>query len=417
MKNIRPLVVALCMNMSIVGMAVVPHVVMAADKQEVGVKVGKPLQEAQKAAQEKRFDDALAKLREAEAVAEKTPFEQHKINEFFQYVYIQQKKYGEAAAVTEKLIDDGLMSPSEVDTSVKQVFQMYSAVKNNAKAMEYLQRWLKSHPGDPDMTAYLGQLQAQSGQQKQALETLGGLVSSTEKAGGVPKEDWLKIMYGLSFKASGNNTSYDKQTLGIIEKLVRYYPNENYWGAMLSGLKNQATSDASKFQLYRLMLSVGILKDANDYIEMAQLANNFGYPGEANNVLDAGFAKGVLGTGPGKDREERLRATIKKAAEADKGSLPALEKKASAAATGQDDASLGEAYLGYGQYPQAIEALERGIKKGGLKKEDQAEIALGIAYLRSNQADKARASFKQVTGDSDLGRIASLWGLHASAKR
>ena len=164
------------------------------------------------------------------------------------------------------------------------------------------------------------------------------------------------------------------------------------------------------------MLSVGTMKTPEEYFGLAQLANNAGFPGEGLSVLNTGTAKGVLGAAAGKDREERLRASISKLADADKAALPALDKKARAAATGQDDVSLGEAYMGYERYPEAIEALERGIKKGGLKKPDQAQIALGLSYLRSGQTEKARSAFKQVSGESELGRLASLWVLHANAK-
>jgi tetratricopeptide (TPR) repeat protein len=417
MKKIRVLLSVLSLNLAVFGAVVVLPVTsaIAADEQKVSSKVGKPLQEALTAGQAKQWDQALVKLREAEAAADKTAFDQFKINEVYAWVYINQKKYGDAAGVYEKLLASGYLSAEQSDQYVKQIAQMYLQTKNNAKAMEYLQRWLKAHPGDAEMTAILGQLQYQSGQLKQSLDTFSGLVSATEKAGQKPKEDWLKIMYGVAYKLGGTQT-LDQTTLNVVEKLLRYYPNETYWAAMLSGLKSQQSTDGYKFQLDRLMLSVGTLKDPNQFIDMAQLANVFGFPGEAQSVLEAGYAKGVLGAGASKEREDRLKASITKLAEADKASLPALDKKARAAATGQDDVTLGEAYMGYGQYPQAIEALERGIKKGGVKKPDQAQIALGISYLRSGQTDKARAAFRQVPAEAELGRISSLWSLHAAAK-
>lgn len=420
MKKIRVLLSVLSLNLAVLGaIAMLPATSAAAadEQQKVGAKVGKPLQEALTAGQSKQWDQALVKLREADAVADKTAFEQFKINEIFAWVYINQKKYSDAAGVYEKLLDSSYVSAADADQYTKQIAQMYLQTKNNAKAMEYLQRWLKAHPGDADMTAILGQLQYQSGQQKQALDTFNGLVSTTEKAGQKPKEDWLKIMYRISYQLAGNANTLDKPTLNIVEKLLRYYPNETYWSALLSGLKMQQNSDAYRFQLDRLMLSVGTLKDPNEFIEMAQLANNFGYPGEALSVLQTGYTKGIIGAGAGKEREDRLKASITKLADTDKAALAALDKKARAAAMGQDDVILGEAYMGYGQYPQAIEALERGLKKGGVKKLDQAQIALGISYLRAEQVDKARAAFKQVPADAELGRIASLWSLHAGAAK
>lgn len=419
MKNIRPLITILGMNLLALTATVILPVdsAVAANDQKVGSKVGKPLQDALTAGQSKQWEQALAKVREADAVADKTPFEQFKVNEIYAWAYINLKKYAEAAGIYEKILASGFLSPAETDQYVKNIAQMYLQTNNSTKAMDYLQRWLKDHPGDADMTAILGQLQFKAGQLKQSLDTFGGLVSSAEKTGQKPKEDWLKFMYRVSFQLSGTANTLDKPTLAIIEKLVRYYPNESYWTSLLSGLKQQQNPDSVTFQLDRLMLAVGTLKDAKDFTDMAQLANNFGFPGEGMSVLDLGYSKGILGTGPGKDREERVKASIQKLVDSDKAALPALDKKARAAATGQDDVTLGEAYYGYGRYPEAIEALERGIKKGGLKKPDQAQLALGVTYLRSGQNDKARAAFKQVSTDSELGRIASLWILHASSAK
>ncbi|MGE0114008.1 MAG: tetratricopeptide repeat protein [Steroidobacteraceae bacterium] len=418
MKNIRAILTVVGMNLAVFNAAALLPVVqaIAAEEQKVSAKVGKPLQEALAAGQAKQWDQALTKLREADAVGEKSAYDQFKINQIYAWLYTSQKKYGEAAAVYEKLLDSGFISSAESDQYIKQIAQMYLQTKNNTKAMEYLQRWLKGHPGDNDMTAVLGQLQYQSGQTKQALDTFAGLVNSAEKAGQKPKEDWLKLMYRISYQASGSSTVLDKTTLGIVDKLLRYYPNETYWTAMLAGLRGQQGSDAYQFQVDRLRVAVGILKEPNEFVEMAQLARSLGYAGEALSVMEAGYAKGILGSGPGKEREDRLRDSVKKLADADVAALPSLDKKARAAASGQDDAILGETYMGIGQYPQAIEALERGLKKGGIKNPDQAQIALGIAYLRSNQVDKARTAFKAVDGDSDLGRIARLWLLHAASK-
>lgn len=421
MKKLSVLVSALCLSLTTVAVitAIAPAVAVAAEEQKVGVKVGKPLQDAIAAGQAKKWDEAAAKLRDAQAVEGKTSFEEFKVNQILAWVLINQKKFGEAAGVYEKILDSGFLSGEEADQNVKTIVQLNLQAKQYSKAMEYLQRWLKAHPNDTDMSFVLAQLQAQTGQYKQARDSADNLVAGAEKAGQKPKEDWLKLEYLVSSKLNDNPQRLDKQTLGVVEKLLRYYPNANYWEAYLTGLKlqlaQQPNSDGLKFQLYRLMLDVGALKASDDYIELAQLANSFGFPGEAVSVLQAGFNNKVLGANDQtKERETRLLASMKKNAEVDTAQLPALDKKARAAAVGQDDALLGEAYLGYGQNAQAIEALERGLKKGGVKKPDQAEMALGIAYVRNKQKDQAKAAFKQVGSDSDLGRIASLWVLHAT---
>ena len=70
--------------------------------------VGEPLKKAQEAMAKKQWDTALAEIKKAQAVEKKTPFEAYQIDEFLGYVLIQQKKYGEAAPVFERMLNSRL---------------------------------------------------------------------------------------------------------------------------------------------------------------------------------------------------------------------------------------------------------------------------------------------------------------------
>ena len=446
MKKYRAILAALNLAVLVAAASVPASSVLAADEGKVSTKLGKPVTDAQRALQAKQWDQALSKLREADAIGDKTAYDQFMINQLYAAAYQGQKKYGEAAAVYEKLIESGRLSDAQKDQYTKLIAQLYLQVRNNAKSTEYLERWLKAHPNDTEMTALLAQSQYQAGQFKRAMDTLTELVKASERAGARPKEDWLKLMYSIAFKLNDDRKGHDDRkdqgmqagpppqgmdaqgmgappapapsmdsvTVDVLEKLVRYYPSPAYWQSLLlSGLKQQRMSDMSRFQLDRLVLSVGIMKSSNDFIELAQLSRNFGLPGEALRVLDKGYASGAIGSGPGKDREDRLKAAVVKEVEKQKSELAGLEAKARSAPTGQEDATLGEIYLSYGQYPQAVEALERAIKKGNFKDPDRARFALGIAQYSSNHADKARNAFRQIPKSSEYGRIAELWALHA----
>ena len=81
--------------------------------------------------------------------------------------------------------------------------------------------------------------------------------------------------------------------------------------------------------------------------------------------------------------------------------------------TGEADVRIGLAYLSYGQLPQALAAIQRGIGKGGLKNPAEAQLLLGIAQLRSGNKAEAVKAFKAVSGDPTLTRLGNLWALRA----
>ena len=57
----------------------------------------------------------------------------------------------------------------------------------------------------------------------------------------------------------------------------------------------------------------------------------------------------------------------------------------------------------------SIALMQQGIKQGKLKRVDEANLHLGIAYLRAGQKAKARETFKLVGGTDGTADLARLW--------
>ncbi|MGH6612014.1 MAG: tetratricopeptide repeat protein, partial [Burkholderiaceae bacterium] len=71
---------------------------------------------------------------------------------------------------------------------------------------------------------------------------------------------------------------------------------------------------------------------------------------------------------------------------------------------------IGLAYTGMGQFDKGIALIQQGIAKGkGKVRADEANLHLGIAYLRAGQKAKAQQAFKQVGGTDGTADLARLW--------
>ncbi len=57
--------------------------------------------------------------------------------------------------------------------------------------------------------------------------------------------------------------------------------------------------------------------------------------------------------------------------------------------------------------------MEQGIKKGGLRRPEDAKLHLGIAYLQAGQKAKALQTFKTVGGTDGAAELARLWTVQA----
>ena len=101
----------------------------------------------------------------------------------------------------------------------------------------------------------------------------------------------------------------------------------------------------------------------SDYIEMAQLLGDAALPAEAQTVLEKAMAGGLI-KDEQKERTNRLLNSFKTRADADKKGQAQLDAEATKNPAGELDVKLGEVYYGFGDYQNAVTAINRGIQKG-----------------------------------------------------
>jgi outer membrane protein assembly factor BamD (BamD/ComL family) len=379
--------------------------VAAPKQQKVSEKVGKPLQEAQAALQAKDYNKALAKLGEAKAVEKRSPYENYVISQFETNAYVGLKQYDKAAKAIQATIDSGIAAPEEVATLRKNLIQIHYSLKNYGAAVTAAQQYLAQNPGDTDMQVLVAQSQYLQGKCGEASASVKKLVDSAKAAGKPVKEEWLQIILSCAHKAQDKNSMRD-----ALEQLVRIAPsNKDYWRDLINAFRATNTTDAMNLESFRLMKQVGSLTTADDYMEMAQVAVLLGVPGEAQAVIQDGYAKKVLGQGNDAGRHERLKKTVDDAVVADKKETASLEKEAAAATTGEKDVAVAESYASYAQWDKAIASFQSGIKKGGLKNPAAAQLHLGQALLAAGKKAEADAAFKAVKGDAAYEKLAGYW--------
>ena len=417
MRNNTMKVTALSIRVLVAGAAIIAAaglvaatpVFAAEGKQTNSAKLAKPLKEAHDDLNAKKYADAIAKLREAEGMAGKTPYDQHLINDMLGFAYARTQNYAEAAKAWEAELDDGFIPQSEVPTRVRQLAEANYQIKNYDKAIEFGLRAIKGGFADEELRTLVGQAYYLKGDWKNTLHFEEGLIDDKIKNGQTPKNESLQLVLSACVKL--NDSACETRAL---EKIVTYYPKPDYWYQLLFTMRQQTSgNDANTLQTYRLMSEVDVLKSPEDYTEMAQLALEAGSPGEAQHILEKGIAKGVFTDPRAKAKNQRLLESAKKAAATDQANLPKIEKDADAAPNGAKNVGVGLAYLGYGQYDKAVDEISKGLAKGGLRNESEARLLLGIAQLKAGHKEDATKSFHAVKGDPSLERLANLWSLHA----
>jgi tetratricopeptide (TPR) repeat protein len=413
MKSTSKYIAAFMLGVASVGVLSIgtSTVAVAADeKPKVSKNAAKPLKAAQEAMQAQKYDEALAKLKEAQGVSGLQPYDQHLINEMLGFVYVRQQNYAEAAKALEAGLNSGFLEASEQPQRIKALAQVNYQIKNYDKAIEFGNRAVKEGIADEDMYTLVGQAYYIKGDYPGTLKFIDSWTESLVKAGKTPKEQPLQLAMSSCVKMDDAAC-----TTKALERMVAYYPKAEYWQNLLYSMfqSPEASNDKSMLHVYRLASEVDVLKRPEDYTEMAQLSIESGSPGEAVRILEKGFAKNVFTEQRDKDRNQRLLDSAKKQAAADQASLAKLEKDVASAKTGDKDVGLGLAYYSYEQYPKAVDAFSRGLSKGGVRNEPETRLLLGISQLKAGNAEEATKTFKSVKGNGTLERLANLWSLHA----
>ncbi len=386
---------------------IAPTVQAQATDAKVGPKVGKLLQDALNASKQKKNNEALAKLKAADAVSGKSSLEQLKIAEMYGYVYLQQRNYPAAAAAYERTLNSGQLTPAQTNDRIKQIAQL-SFPKDVKKTIEYTTRWLKATGSkDPDMYAMLGQAYQLGGNDKAAISATEVAMRNAQAAGKRPDENWLRIL----LKSYGNLN--DTAALSrLTTSLVTLYPTKENWQLLSSALRKQAQGDDRvALNVYRLMGELDLMDEPRLFTEWAIVSIQAGLPGEALKTMELGYARKVLGADDA--RNQRIMNDARTRIKAQEQSLAKLEQNAIASPQGLADVQLGEVFMSYGMPDKAIAAAKRGLQKGSLPNTDDAWMMIGRGQIAKKNGAEARKAFSQVKG-KDLGSIARLWMIYAS---
>jgi hypothetical protein len=382
----------------------------------------KPLFDAQKAVQDKRYPDALAKLKEADGNAKKTPVDQHFINQLYLSVYAATGDnagalpYLEAMAADSDPVTDAAQRQSLLRTLANINYQM--AKDDPArydKAIEFGNRAISAGDTSEDVKTLVAQAYYLKKDFAGASKFEADWVQAKINKGEAPESRQLQIWVGACSEAK------DSECLNrALAMLVTYYPDKKNWLEAIGEFERQVEATKSlnnrvQLQLYRLMLDINALERPGEFTEAANLSLEQGSPGEAQSIVQKGLDSHVFTDPREKDNAQKLLESAKKRAVADRASLTEQEQDVGKAASGQPSAALGYAYFGYQQYDKAAQLLTAGLAKGGLKDEQGSRLLLGISQLRSGHKDEAIQSFQAVKGDPALEKLATLWVARAKS--
>ncbi|KVR96153.1 tetratricopeptide repeat protein [Burkholderia vietnamiensis] len=356
--------------------------------------VAKPLAAAQDLYRAHKYRDALGKIAQAAAVPNRTPYETYMVEATRGAAAMAAGDTGVAAQAYETVLNSGRLSGADEQRTTAVLAGIYFQQKNYPQAIRVAQRYLKAGGTDPDMRTLLTQSYYLSNDCSQVVSQLKASTEAQAKAGHAPDEGQLQMLATCAQKSK--DAGAYRSALGM---LVAYHPSPAYWADMISAIRGSPGYLSSlDLDIYRLRRATGTLTTADGYMEMTQLALVAGTPAEGRQVIDQGFASGVLGKDGQANREKRLQALAAKRAQA-----------GADAANPVAPLDVGMNLVFAGHAAQGLSTMEQVIAKGGLEHPDAARLRLGEAYYVAGQKAHAVQVLRTVKGNDGSADLAKLW--------
>ena len=401
----------LAVMLAVVCLGFSPQSAFSADKekgQQISRVIAKEMTAAQKDLQAQQWADALKNLDAAEGKSGLTPFDQKTIAYFKGFANVKLGNLKAAQASFEKSLATGAASAEDKTSITRTLFGIAASTNQFQKTIDYGKEMSDAGSATPNDLAIIAQSYFQLKDCKNSGVWVDKAVAASRKAGETPKENLFLFKLQCASDA-GDNAAM----VPVLNELIRLNNKSTYWNTLLRIERQEERDDHNTLMLYRVMYDTGAMNAGSDYIEMAQLLGDAALPAEAQTVLEKAISGGLVKEEQ-KERTNRLLNSFKTRAEADKKGQAQLDVEATKNPAGELDVKLGEVYFGFGDYQNAVTAINRGLQKGQIKHQDEAYVYLGrsqVALKNTAEAKKAFVGLKSVPNIS--ARVLRLWELYA----
>ncbi len=377
--------------------------------QSMSKKVYDKLTEAQELIEGKQYEQGLAALRDLEREKKLTPYEKAQLYNYFAYTYFTLEKYQDAIRSYEKVLKQPELPEALIANSLYTLAQLYFITEEYKKAVATIEKWFKNTE-KPSENAYmlLGQGYYQLEQYKKSLGPLKKAYKMVKDRGDQPKQNLLLLM-----RVDYYNLGDYKNMVNVLKELVVLYPKTEYWLTM-AGAYSELKKLEKQMSIMEMLYERGDLVRGNQQLNLANLYLLHEVPYKAAKVLDKGMKKGVIKKIV---RNLRLLSQAWLQAQESKKAIEPLRQAANLSKDGDLDIRLAQAYINLDRYKEAVDALETGLKKGGIKRRDTAQVMLGLANFELQRFNASIKAFTKASKDKRSRKTAEQWLAHVKSEK
>ena len=414
MNNISRISHAICLTLMCAALAVNPAAAQDDDAakrqsqkqktkqaQAVSKEVYDRITKAQELVDAKDYQGALKSLNSLYNPDKLTEYEQANVLNYIGFVYYNMDDITNAIRTYERMV----AIPSLEDQMKKQttytMAQLFTMEEQYEKALSTLDKWfiLETNPA-PEPFILKAQNLYQVQRYSAMIEPIRNAMRVAEARQKPIKEDWYVLLNFAYFTLEDYRQVRDIQKILLVN-----WPKKRYWFS-LAGAFTELGEDENLINAYAAANDQRMLEKESELVTMAQLFLQREVPFKAGQLLETEMASGRVSKNA---KNYRLLSQAWQLSMEDEKAIPALEEAARLSDEGELDVRLGNALLNTGEYSDCVASVRNGIRKGGLKSPDNAQISLGMCLYNLRQYRASIEAFQTAAKTPRSRRVSNQW--------
>lgn len=345
------------------------------------------LMAAQENTREGKYAEAIALLDGIKDSDRLNSYARSQMWNFYAYIYASQDQYQNAIAAYKKILTEPDAPAGLKLTSKYTLAQLYFQLEDYDSVIDFMEQWLREIE-KPTATAYIMLTQAHF--QRRAfdasLENLDKAIQLEKAQDKTIKENWLRLKVAIFFEKKDT-----KNVLKTYRELMLRYPRIAYL-RQIAGLHGELNEERRRLTTFDAVYLSGDMDKGADLLNLAYMYLGQALPYRAARIIEQGLDEGKI---EATTRNVEALADAWAQANEYKKAIPALKRAAKLSDKGLSYARLAGVHFDAGDFEQAAEAAKKAAEKGGLKREDNNQMLLGMALFNAKKYEAAVQAFRQ----------------------
>lgn len=359
---------------------------------------------------EEQFDTAYDELQKMLRRAGSDEYLQAVLYQALAQVEWSRKNYDASLSYFEQAVQLDTLPDQTHFALMYQVAQLYFMKDRYDDALDALDLWFCKVPAET-VTSHAYVLKASINIQKEdyvaALEAIETAISMDED----PKESWYQVKLAAHYELEQYPEAAE-----TLELMIRRWPDKKTYWIQLAQIYYKLGQEPRALAVTALAYRKNLLDSQGDLLFLSSLYANANVPYKAAEVLEKAIRDGIVESN--KSHWTLVAETWYNAEELTRA-LAAFVEAGKVSEDGDIDLRRGFILVDLEQWPEALEALNEALDKGGLgdRRSGEAYLLRGMAQFNLGNLDAASSDWGRASRYQDTRDAAQQWMNHLREER